>query len=64
MDKGGQIAIIWKDGQRFKLFDYGQNAINSVLKYFGVTSQKEKDEFDTVNFGRHRVTNDWLTSQL
>lgn len=60
--QGGQAAIIWKEGHRFALFDYGPNSINSVLKYFEVMTEKGKDEFDTINLGRHRDTNDWLTS--
>lgn len=34
--QGGQHAILWKDGQRFKMFEFGQHAINSVLKQFGM----------------------------
>jgi hypothetical protein len=60
--QGGQTAIIWTDRQRSNVIEYGQGAINSVLKRFGVVTDIGKDEFDTLNFGRYRQTNDWLKS--
>ncbi len=58
--EGGQIGILWKDKRRLKLFDKTHNTINSILKYFGTTAHFGKDEFDTLNLGRHRETIDWL----
>lgn len=57
--KGGQVGIIWTGGKRIAQFKYGQDVINSVLKHFGVVAEKDKDEFDTLGFGRHRNTVDW-----
>ena len=35
---------------------------NAVLRHFGVVAEKERDEFDTLGFGRHRNTANWITS--
>jgi len=58
--EGGQIAIIWQNNKRQKIFSYGQDRINQVLKSFGVIANKGQDEFDTLGLGRHRTTNQWL----
>ena len=58
--KGGQVGIIWADGRRTVQLKYGQDIINAVLKHFGVIAEKERDEFDTLGFGRHRNTVDWI----
>jgi hypothetical protein len=57
---GGQMGIIWKDGNRFLEFDYDQGVINSILKYFGVVAVSGLDEFDTLKLGRFRDTIDWI----
>jgi len=58
--QGGQTAILWQNGGRYKLFDFGQGAINSVLKHFGITAEIGLDEFNTINLGRHRNKEDWF----
>jgi len=60
--QGGQSGIIWQDGRLYQPYDFGSNAINSVLKHLGIIAQKGLDEFDTINMGRHRNNEDWLTS--
>ena len=57
--EGGQIAIIWQNNKRQRIFSYGQDRINQVLKSFGVIANKGQDEFDTLGLGRHRATNKW-----
>jgi len=58
--KGGQIGTIWKDGARHLHLSYSQTAINKVLSFFGIVADTGKDEFDTLDFGRHRNTRDWI----
>ena len=58
--QGGQIAIIWKDKTRHQLLDFGENRINQVLRYFGVTANKGQDEFLTMGLGLRRHTSEWL----
>ena len=58
--QGGQIAIIWSNGRRQSFFEYGQECINGVLKDFGIKTKLFKDEFDTLNLGRHRNTIEWI----
>jgi hypothetical protein len=58
--EGGQVGIIWTGGRRMAQFKYGQDVINAVLKHFGVIAEKDKDEFDTLGFRRHRDTADWM----
>ena len=60
--QGEQVGILWKGNQRHKVFNKTQSAINCILRHFGVISAIGKDEFDTINLGRHRETNDWLES--
>ena len=58
--EGGQIAIIWNNNKRENLFPYGQGCINEVLKEFGVKTNSNFDEFDSVGLGRCRNTIDWI----
>ncbi|MCF6406742.1 hypothetical protein L3C95_27845 [Chitinophaga filiformis] len=60
--EGGQTGIIWKDGKRNAELTYGQDVVNIVLRSFGVIAERNKDEFDTLGFGRHRNTQDWTKS--
>src|SRR5262245_29013499 len=39
---GGQQAILWKDNTRIRLFEFDQDAINSVLQYFEVVKDEGK----------------------
>jgi hypothetical protein len=58
--QGGQMAILWQDGKRYKLSDFGKGVINLILKHFGVIAESGLDEFETINLGRHRFTEHWL----
>ena len=57
--QGGQIAVLWQNGARVKLYEFGQNAINLLLKDLGVIPTPAKDEFDTLELGRNRKTEQW-----
>jgi len=59
--EGGQVGIIWKDGHRYKIFPYGQDVINEVLRLFKVKKGLFKtDEFETLNLNKHRNSRDWI----
>ena len=58
--QGGQSAILWQEGRRFKLFEFGQGVINTILRHFGIRAKPSFDEFDTIGLGRHRNTEEWL----
>ena len=60
--EGWQSAIIWKNGKRIKEIKLTDNAINSVLDYFGVIAEKGKDEFDTLQFGILKCDTGWESS--
>lgn len=53
---GEQSAVLWRDGVREEL-----GSINEALRALGVRGIAGRDEFDTVDLGRHRSTQDWLT---
>jgi len=58
--QGGQTAILWQNGERYRVYNFGQGVINLLLKHLGVSAEIGLDEFDTINLGRHRNTEDWL----
>lgn len=60
--QGGQTAILWRDGKRHKLFSFGPDAINSVLKELGIAKEMGLDEFDSIGLDRHRSNEGWLAS--
>jgi len=56
---GVQKGIVWKNGKRIS--EYNElNAVNSILRQFGIARTKTKDEFETIGLNRHRNTEDWL----
>ena len=57
--QGGQSGVIWKNGKRISYLENDDNAINSILKTFGVISIKGKDEFDTLEFGLLKSDRSW-----
>lgn len=38
----------------------GDMAINEVLRHIGIKGPSEADEFDVLDLGRHRTTEDWM----
>lgn len=59
--KGGQIAIIWENNKRFRLFPYAQDSINLALQHFGVSAGGGQDEFSAIGLGLYRRTEDWAS---
>ena len=61
---GTQCAVAWKDGVEVlpptKAEGKAKGAINHALGLLGVRAAVGKDEFDTVDLGRHRKMEDWV----
>lgn len=62
---GGQraeINISTSDKEGYKTISesYEYDAINKILKEYGVTCEDGSDEFDTINLGRYRKNEDFL----
>ena len=57
---GVQNGILWKNGKRIFEQSGTKDVVNSILKQFGITCSKSRDEFETVGLSRHRYTEDWL----
>ncbi|QGQ96589.1 hypothetical protein EHS13_17765 [Paenibacillus psychroresistens] len=58
---GSQNGIVWDKEKVFFEETLSDNAINKALEILGIKKSKDKDEFDTVGFGRHRNVDDWIT---
>ena len=41
-----------------------QDVINEVLRMYGVSKNRSRDEFDAVGLGRHRSTEDWIEGNI
>lgn len=61
---GGQSGVVWKEGKRIFLKNFEQDVINEILRMYGVTKNKSGDEFDAVQLGRHRSTEEWITGNI
>jgi hypothetical protein len=72
---GTQATVAWRDGEVWlgpATTEFGwpppdpasnpQWAFNQALRYLGVDRGKRIDEFDALNLGKHRQTEDWQTS--
>ncbi|MGE3802534.1 MAG: hypothetical protein AB7H80_16070 [Candidatus Kapaibacterium sp.] len=57
---GGQSAIVWSGGWRVLEPIHAENAINQVLRFFGIRVDGAHDEFAAVGLGRHRNTDEWI----
>lgn len=61
--EGMQAAVFWQGGQRHFVSGPGYGALNKVLRALGVhPATSHDDEFDAVDLGRHRHTEEWLVS--
>jgi hypothetical protein len=60
--EGEQAAILWQGGQRHFVSGPEYGALNKVLRALGVHPATSQDEFDAVDLGRHRHTEEWLVS--
>lgn len=56
---GSQSAVMWDKGEVVFQVLNSQDAINQVLRMLGIEAKDAVDEFDSVNLGRYRFTNDW-----
>jgi len=56
---GTQAAAVWEGGRLVFGPVVAQDAINQALRLLGVMKQEHFDEFDAVNLGRHRDTDEW-----
>jgi hypothetical protein len=59
---GSQSAVVWQHGRVVVPPVQSQQAINQTLKLFGVEVGNERDEFNALWLGRHRLTEEWLTN--
>ncbi len=59
--QGAQSAIVWATGKRMFCLPGGQQSINETLRYMGVVKEGGRDEFNTLNLGKHRRSLDWLS---
>lgn len=57
---GMQAAIVWKGGIRTHGPVCGSSAINDALKLLGVSKGADIDEFEALELGRHRDTEEWI----
>jgi len=57
---GGQSAVVWSEGKRVLGPIHDQHAINQALRVLGVRPDGSHDEFDAVDLGRNRDTDDWV----
>jgi hypothetical protein len=57
---GAQSAVAWSEGARVLGPIHDQHAINQALRVLGVRPEGAHDEFDAVDLGRNRDTDDWL----
>lgn len=60
---GSQNGIVWKSEEVIFEETLSNNAINKSLAILGVMRLKGKDEFDTVQLGRHRFIDDWVNKE-
>ena len=58
--QGGHIGVIWKNGKRDFLSEFGKNSINEILIKLGVERTLLKDEFESIGLAKNRHTKDWI----
>lgn len=59
---GDQGTVVWQD-QRIILGPLrAPHAINQALRLLGVRAGAHFDEFDAVDLGRHRTTEEWVSN--
>jgi hypothetical protein len=56
---GVQASVGWRDGALRHGPLSATDAINQALRFLGIVPAEDKDEFDTVGLGRHRLTDMW-----
>ena len=61
---GLQACLLANGGETVEAIYIGPHAINRALAFLGVTIGEAQDEFDAVQLGRYRKTEDWITHGL
>lgn len=56
---GVQAHVMWHENAVSPQPVVGQRAINEALRQLGVDPEEDLDEFDSVDLGRYRFTDDW-----
>jgi hypothetical protein len=56
---GTQACVTWDATLQASQPLVGTSAINTALRFLGVTVGDHHDEFDALGLGRHRATDDW-----
>ncbi len=62
-EEGGQIAVLWQNGLRTKTYEFSNHAIDFLLKDLKVAADSGKDQFDTLELGKNRKTENWLIKE-
>lgn len=57
--EGAQAAAVWEDGKLVYGPVVASDAINQALRLLGVTKNMYFDEFEALELGRHRNTDEW-----
>lgn len=57
---GMQASVLFKDGVVCGAITVSEDAINQALKVLGVSRNRDHDEFDALDLGRHRDTEMWV----
>ncbi|CAI6035382.1 hypothetical protein PAECIP112173_00800 [Paenibacillus sp. JJ-100] len=60
---GSQNGIVWDSGKVVFEETMSKDAINKALKILGIITIDYKDEFDTVQLGRHRFVDRWVDEE-
>ena len=56
---GTQAAAVWEEGRLVFGPVVADDAINQALRMLGVAKKEFIDEFEALNLGRHRNTDEW-----
>jgi hypothetical protein len=56
---GTQAAAVWEEGRLVFGPIVADDAINQALRMLGVAKKEHFDEFEALNLGRHRDTDEW-----
>jgi hypothetical protein len=57
--EGVQAAVLWENGLQVGSIELSRDAINRVLRVLGVGAGGAHDEFEALNLGQHRRTEEW-----
>ncbi len=60
--EGSQACSLWEKGAMINNPQRDLHAINIALQFLGVDKGKNFDEFEALDLGKFRKTEDWLSS--